>query len=397
LLDLVTRTDDVYETPKWECDLRRGGKLSTSQNPGKLIDALFAGQFESPPWGTFLNLLRTEASADFAATDIWPNDRPFEEAIQLLSGDGQIADGRALYKKHFYPEGPMRPEWTVEGRPYSLEELINFDGGVHAGFYEELIHFRGISAIRQVRVRTACGVNGWLTIARRGSDFTSHEAGLLTNMAPILRGVLSNFISAERQRLATSLMQGAIERLQVGWLALDRCGNIVETDTFGEHLLARSKRIGRNANGRITLESPDLEREVLQIVVEVAADPQSRPRAISITRDPLCDMLLLPAPPSKFPIARAPAVIAYVHGDNWRSMDRHDQLNDLFALAPNEARLALALCRGRTIAEASADLGLTIETTRSYSKAIYGKTGARGQSDLVRIIMGSVLALAPAA
>jgi len=32
---------------------------------------------------------------------------------------------------------------------------------------------------------------------------------------------------------------------------------------------------------------------------------------------------------------------------------------------------------------------------RGYSKSIYAKTGTRGLPDLVRIIMGSVLALAP--
>jgi DNA-binding CsgD family transcriptional regulator len=90
-----------------------------------------------------------------------------------------------------------------------------------------------------------------------------------------------------------------------------------------------------------------------------------------------------------------PSVIAYVHGDNWHSADRCSQLSDLFALSPSEARLALALCRGKSIAEAAAELGLALETARSYSKSIYLKTGTRGMADLVRIVMGSVLALAP--
>ena len=90
----------------------------------------------------------------------------------------------------------------------------------------------------------------------------------------------------------------------------------------------------------------------------------------------------------------APALIAYVHGDSWSSADRCDQLAELFALLPSEARLALALSRGMTIAEAASDLGLTIETARTYSKKIYAKTGARGQPDLVRFIHRSVLAIA---
>ena len=44
--------------------------------------------------------------------------------------------------------------------------------------------------------------------------------------------------------------------------------------------------------------------------------------------------------------------------------------------------------------EAAADLGLTVETARNYSKKIYAKTGARGQAELVRNILTGVLALA---
>ena len=44
-------------------------------------------------------------------------------------------------------------------------------------------------------------------------------------------------------------------------------------------------------------------------------------------------------------------------------------------------------------AQAAIELGFTIETARNYSKRIYGKTDTRGQADLVRIILASVIAL----
>ena len=44
----------------------------------------------------------------------------------------------------------------------------------------------------------------------------------------------------------------------------------------------------------------------------------------------------------------------------------------------------MELARGRSIAEAGAALGLTIETARNYSKRIYAKLGLRGQAELVR-------------
>ena len=61
--------------------------------------------------------------------------------------------------------------------------------------------------------------------------------------------------------------------------------------------------------------------------------------------------------------------------------------------ARREARLALALCRGMSISEAAEEFGLAVGTARNYCKSIFSKTGARGQAELVRIVLTSVLAL----
>ncbi|HET8711178.1 MAG TPA: LuxR C-terminal-related transcriptional regulator, partial [Spongiibacteraceae bacterium] len=81
-------------------------------------------------------------------------------------------------------------------------------------------------------------------------------------------------------------------------------------------------------------------------------------------------------------------------GDMSASSEPFEQLCRLFKLSFNEAKLALALARGLSIAEAAQELDLTLETTRTYSKKIYAKVGARGQVDLVRIIHRSLLRLA---
>ena len=65
-----------------------------------------------------------------------------------------------------------------------------------------------------------------------------------------------------------------------------------------------------------------------------------------------------------------------------------------FGLAPAEARLAARLVDGDSLAGAAAALGLTIETARTYSKRLFMKTGTRGPSDLVRLILTGTAVLA---
>jgi DNA-binding CsgD family transcriptional regulator len=135
-------------------------------------------------------------------------------------------------------------------------------------------------------------------------------------------------------------------------------------------------------------------QEIAGAGAALVRDPHARPRAIVLSREPWLDMLLVAAAMHGGTTRPAPALVAYVHADHWSSADRCDQLGQLFDLIPSEARLALALSRGMSIAEAAGELGLTVESARTYSKRIYAKTGARGQADLVRFIHRSVLAIA---
>ena len=70
-------------------------------------------------------------------------------------------------------------------------------------------------------------------------------------------------------------------------------------------------------------------------------------------------------------------------------LQRHQLLAQLFGLTPQEARLALLLADGSTLAAAAHSLGVAETAARSYSKRIYAKMGIRSQSDIVRMVYRS--------
>jgi DNA-binding CsgD family transcriptional regulator len=63
------------------------------------------------------------------------------------------------------------------------------------------------------------------------------------------------------------------------------------------------------------------------------------------------------------------------------------RLSDLYGLTRAESRLAAKLAQGRSLEEAASMLNITIETARSYSKRVLSKTGAKRQSELVRLLL----------
>jgi DNA-binding CsgD family transcriptional regulator len=213
-------------------------------------------------------------------------------------------------------------------------------------------------------------------------------------VAPVLRGVLRHYVALERERFVNYHTSQATHRLRFGWLALDAVGQVLDWDAEGLRIMEESEILSRSASGQLIATPNHLQREIARVLKRIADNPRGRAYAITLRRDPWLDMLLVPTTRRSISAGPSPVVISYIHGDSWHAADCCEQLAELFALTPSEAKLALAVCRGMTIAEAATELGISVGTARSYSKSIYGKTGARGLPDLVRIVMRSVLAIA---
>jgi DNA-binding CsgD family transcriptional regulator len=61
----------------------------------------------------------------------------------------------------------------------------------------------------------------------------------------------------------------------------------------------------------------------------------------------------------------------------------------LWGLTPAEARLVCALVDGHTLAAASAQIGVRVQTLRKQLQAVFEKTGTHRQSELVRLVLMS--------
>ncbi len=357
--------------------------------------ALLDGPFETPLWSSFLEGLRQAVGADYATLICQAPNGPIDEALYLLAGDATVENAIDSFKQFGYPDNTARRNLSVEGRLYTLSEIRDREFDLNPAFFAELANAFGVTAVRQMRIQEPSGIDAWLSVVRRGADFTRAECAVINQITPHLRGVLRNYVAREQDRFAAEMGRDASRRLQFGWIALDSGGYVQSTDPFGEHVLMTSDVLSRDSRGRMAVRPAERQSEIDLALAKMAADPLSRPRAIQLRGDPWFDILLVPARHRALAASGTTAVIAYVHGDNWSSSDRQSQLAELFSLKPSEAKLALALCRGKTISEAAEEIGLSVESARTYSKAIFAKTGAKGQPDLVRIIMGSILALAP--
>lgn len=339
-----------------------------------LIEALHEGMFEAPLWDQFVRRLQAESGAAMILLAIRPAGQ--DGVRELVAGAGPAS---AICKQMVVAQ--MR-----EGRVYSADELPLFGADMEA------MQAAGTGNLRAVRVKEPGGADAWLVTAG-GRAIGSATGALLLRLVPHLRIALRSFSALERERFRVAMTDEAFSRLRIGWLTIDAQCRILECSDNVEQMFQWGGLLRRGRYDRLMPVSQSVDRQLVEFVKDVVARREKRPLAINLSQDPWVDMLVSPLQSGSLSGQRSATAIVYVSGDRRSQADRCEQLADLFGLQPSEARLAWLLAQATSIAESAQTLGLTIETARNYSKKIYAKTGARGQADLVRIVMTSVLAL----
>jgi DNA-binding CsgD family transcriptional regulator len=362
------------------------------QDETDLVPAVYDGPFEQPMWQTLLERLRQRTCADTASITFRPPSRPCASPIRLFAGGSADGEGLRLDPDAASPSDPISGNALREERIYALADLLLSDDPVHNRYRREVLDPGHIDALRIVRLTEPGGLAALITLTRAGADFTPADGALLRRIAPHLRRSLRVYAEIERQRAGAQIAAEVMARLNFGWIRLDARGMVLDESAEATKLLQHGAGLKRTRGGQLVARDARIDRRFTAALRAIAEGRSSQSRALNISQDPWVDLLITPA--TLDPSAPGVAAMVYIQGDNRSLTDRHEQLAELFGLLPSEARFALALSRGLSIAEAASQLGLTIETARNYSKKVYAKTGARGQADLVRFILTSVLALA---
>ncbi|MNR02788.1 Bacterial regulatory protein, luxR family [compost metagenome] len=88
-----------------------------------------------------------------------------------------------------------------------------------------------------------------------------------------------------------------------------------------------------------------------------------------------------------------PAAVVYIRDAVGKSMASEVVTKQLFNLTRAETALAMELANGLSLEEAAEVLNVRRNTARAHLRSIFSKTGVRRQTELVRILLNSVVAL----
>lgn len=336
----------------------------------ELLTALHAGVFDSPPWGLFLGRLRARTDADRCRIRIRPAGEWATGAwSEVQAVAARTVDVQALSAlDDAAPFAELRP-----GRVYAGPEL-GLGLAPFGRFMRVVAPDAGEVAVSMVRLT---------------SDFSGRDSSLLSGLAPHIAIALRTLVGLERERRRGEVAAFSNGRLGLGWLLLDDRGRILEYDAMAADMLDVGKTLRRGGDGRLRLPYAEADA-LLQAVLGDPAMLAGGARAAWADVDPPVQIILLAPALQAAPGLPPPAVLALLRSLTREGLRDGQLLTDLFRLSRKEAALAHRIVAGDSIADAAGALDLTLETARNYSKRIYGKTGARGQADLVRILLSGV-------
>jgi DNA-binding CsgD family transcriptional regulator len=360
--------------------------LSADQR--ELFLPLIEGIHQSPPWSVLLRNLVARMYARRAfmiitLANAMPDQPPsvIHVAAPRAAHEDPI-DYRRLDALRLHPGGALRP-----GRIYALDEMLDYDDRAQLAMQRAALTEMGIRYGRFLRVSAGGAADAWLVLVREREDFSGSAIAVLDAVAAHLAAALRTLAALIDQRLQTALATAALGRLGVAQLAFDAGGRVMAADPAAERVLTLVPEPGGRPGRRLHLR-PDAAHGLEQACAELAANPQALPRVIRVDDTQDIDLVLRRSDLVLAEPNARPAVIGMLR-ETVREPARAAIriLAARHALSANEAALAHALSLGESLAEAGARLHLTEQTARNYSKRIYAKTGARGQADLVRIVL----------
>jgi DNA-binding CsgD family transcriptional regulator len=351
-----------------------------------LLLALHEGVFEQSMFDSFLVQLQAYARASYVALTIGKTGAG--PLISRYLGDRKLERIRRMFLRE-HGIGPDSGRQMREGRVYGVQDFFDPASRFDWLRHNELQTVPELAGLRVVRV-SGGGVEAWLACCGPGSKAAALSA-LLASLVPHLRVATRAFVTFDDERFRARIVSGTLDGLQVGWLTLDARCQVVDLGNV-DHAFDRG--LLRGGQGRRLVPTlPTTERAMTRLVKGFAEGSETRARIFNLNKDPPVDLLVAPLRVRSAMRGR-PIAIAHIRAGWSPAADRSALLVEMFDLTPSEARLAWALVCGRSIAEAAGDLNITLETARGYSKRIYAKTGLRGQVDLVRRVLTSVLAIA---
>lgn len=367
----------------------------TSGNLSRLIERIYDAATDASAIPEVLAQLTTAFDA-CAATFFTPSLSPQQGG---LMAQHQIDAGMLQRYQAYY--GQVDPWWQagqrmqrdVAARPHVDEELVPIEVLRRSEFFADFLRpaglERGLTAIVQVPVGGTAHEGALAFHGARGHPgFTEDHKRALGLLLPHLqRSVrLSAQLAAAKSRAHAGLE--VLEAMAHGAVLLDQTQSVLHVSASSHATLQRAGILVQN--GRLASRLPRNQHALDALLDRAFGEPPSGGAAALRPSDRGRAIIV-----ASYPVPRSSELLSgtdqarallLFRDSNREAITAWDAFSVAFRLTAAELRVCQSMARGLTLAEHSASVGVTLNTTRSQLKAVFSKVSVSRQAELIRLM-----------
>ncbi|MGF0237415.1 helix-turn-helix transcriptional regulator [Rhodococcus sp. IEGM1300] len=367
-------------------DLTRYSQLVGEVYEGALDPKLMAKALRS-----FLKIY----DANYVTLILRVPDQP-DTGVMIIVGDIEGADDVAYMT---YPQTNTPFANQPLDQVFTVDDIMTSTEWEHNVYFKMFCGPHDVYHLMGADISTPYGgkLRFRATRPKHAPNFSANDRALCTLFLPHLRRALKLHNLLDRSESLSELYSQAISRLSVATLVLDESGSVLQINPVAEEILARSDGL-KLVGGRLEATYPSDNRELQRLIRSAfAPGAPKNAEAMSVTRPSgLVNLGVVVESIPSLDWAEEkgqPAALVYIRDASSKSLASEVVTKQLFNLTKAETALAMELANGLSLEEAAEALNIRRNTARAHLRSIFSKTGVRRQTELVRIMLNSVVAL----
>jgi len=370
-----------------------------------LVELIYAAATKPERWQVFVAELSVELGDPAVMLSLELPDQP--ESARSFRVHSEDAYARVFAK--LFAEGavpwPMAELAKVPRFVFS-EEFLAKEELEKTQLFREYMEPQGLVADGQIGHVMASSNGrplGSIGVYQRkgGRRIGEQDAAMLDLLVPHLRRAYAIHCELRDSRYRADAIAEAVERFPMGVLFIDRTMRVVDSNRAAKRIAAQQDGFAivdgvpcATAPSSSAAFARQLERAVKrerepELVLPSDAFQIERPSRLRAYE--LVVGTLLQAAQASSP--RQAVAVVFIADPEDQHLRSPQALASLYDLTNAESELAALLCAGNSIDDAAHERNVTPHTARAQLKKVFAKTGVNRQTELMRLLTGSVAAL----
>ena len=366
----------------------------------KIISTLYDTATDTRHLGEALRLVRELFGANYVTLIMRAAGEP--ELVPMLvsghiAGTGDVTDVQYIsYHDEGAPFNKITPNYV-----FTIDDLMPDSEWQRCSYYFTYCQPYNVYHTLGANITTPDGGLLRFRISRPKSAprFSDQEKQMCELFVPHIRRAVHMYMQFDRSESLGTLYSKAIGRLSVATMVLDENNTVLELNAVAREIIDSNDGL-KLVGGRLEATYPSDNRELQRVLRNVAARQNSdeiTQEVMSISRPSgqvSFGLVVEPIPSQELVQTKGqPTAVVYIRDAVGKSQANNLVTKQLFNLTPAETALALELANGLSLEEAAEELNIRRNTARAHLRSIFSKTGVRRQTELVRIMLNSVVAL----